>query len=175
MDHSEVVRRFYEGSIQLGVDRPGARGFFTELGLDQMGDLTGEVPFVECFVVRGAFWLAPFCLLGSLVSAVLTFHWWALLADPVVMLLFMYWWGTSPMANRRLGWSAALLAAAITSSFASTGTYLKLWLILACSSFFLIRFTYSAATFMLRSLVVRNPRAYQLCVGRGIVVVRECP
>jgi len=173
MDHSEVVRCLDEGTILLGVDRAGARKFFTDLGLRQISHLTGEVPYIEWLVVRSSFLLAPLCVLGSLGCAVPAFHWYAILVGPLAVLLFAYWWCTSPLGNRRSGWSALLLAGAVSSVFTSAGPYIKLWLILTTAGLFLVRLTYSAAALLLRGFVIRNPRAYDLCAKHGVVIVQE--
>ena len=173
MKHDEVVRRFEDRTILLGVDRPGAGKFYTQLGLEKIRELTGEAPYVETMIVWGSYLLAPLFLVGSLVLAAVALHWWTVIAAPLTLLLFLYWWTSSPLANRHSRWSALLLVAAIASVFTSAGLFFKLWLISAAASLFLIRFTYAAATFLLRCFVVRNSRAYDLWVKQGIVVVRE--
>ena len=171
-----MVREHYAGKLLIGIPRPEARRFFTQLSLEEIAGLIGEHPFIEWLTVRSSWVLLHLAIPVSLFFAVLAFRWFAFLVVPVTICFMGFWWAGSSTGFRRLRWPLLLLVPAAVNLlfFSSTGgLYFSLWFAVSAAAVFLITFTYNAAGFFLRLLVLRNERAYRVCTERGLCLVRR--
>ena len=88
-EHAELVELEKQGKIIVGVDRPIARSFFTNVSVSKIEKATGYAPYFEKGTVFFFFLLGPVALIASLVVSVFAFGWWGLAAVVVGPILYV--------------------------------------------------------------------------------------
>src|SRR5713101_596519 len=99
-EYQALISRVHSGSLLIGVDRSMARKFYTDVPLSRIAAETGETPYFEKMVVLGAFVGGPVSLLASFIMAVLAFRWWAALAIPVSIVVYIVFTAASSMPKQ---------------------------------------------------------------------------
>ncbi len=161
-EHRELVEAENRGSILVGVDRVYARKLYTDVPIRRIEDLTGEAVYCEKAVVWISFLGTSAALLASCTFAVLAFRWWAILAIPVVVVIWFVYSSMSARSDAKIGLISLLLVAAIAIAGFTIADRLwtNLFLIGVLLSLWLNRLVYSASTIFLRGFVLRNFRAW---------------
>ncbi|MDH3280933.1 MAG: hypothetical protein OEQ18_07365 [Gammaproteobacteria bacterium] len=159
-----LVAKIHSGTILVGVDRSVARKFYTDVPLGRIEAETGEAPYLEKAVVFGAMIGGPLALLVSFVFAVIAFGWWAALAIPVSILIYVVFSGFSSMPRGGMGVVSVLFGLAALGIYLEwfPSQYAGRYALLVALAFWNARLVYAAATHFIRAFVVRNRRAYEL-------------
>lgn len=158
-----LVARIHSGAVVVGVDRSMARKFYTDVPLSRIQAETGEAPYFEKFIVFGAMIGGPLALLASFVFGVLAFSWWAGLAIPASILIYVVFSGDSSMPRGGMGGVSTLLGLAAFGVYLNwfPSHYAGWYAVLLAAAFWNARLVYAAATHFIRAFVVRNRRAYE--------------
>jgi hypothetical protein len=90
-----------------------ARKFYTDVPLSGIAAETGETPYFEKMVVLGAFVGGPVSLLASFIMAVLAFRWWAALAIPVSIVVYIVFTAASSMPKQGMAIVSVLFVLAL--------------------------------------------------------------
>lgn len=162
-EYKDFVDQAYSGALLIGIDRTVARKFYIDIPLSKIEQQTGEAPYFEKMVVWFAFLSAPIALFASCVLSVLAFHWWAALAIPVSIVLYVAFATLSPVPRFGMLWISLLLGLAVSSLFTGlfSSTFTSWYFIAVTFSLWASRLLYSAATAFLRAFILRNQRALE--------------
>lgn len=162
-EYQALVARIHSGSLLVGVDRSIARKFYTEIPLSRIEEETGEAPYFEKFVVFGAQMGGLWALLASLVIAILAFSWWAAVAIPASIIIYVVVAAASSTPWGGLGSVSVLLGLTLLGIYFDwfPSEYVASYAVLVTAALWLARLTYVAAAHFIRAFVVRNRRAYE--------------
>jgi hypothetical protein len=162
-EYKDLVGQVNSGALLVGVDRAVARRFYTDVSLSRIEEETGEAPYLEKMVIWLAYLTSPISLLASVVLSILAFSWWAVLAIPASVGIYLFWAGQSSMPQRGMLVVSILLAVAIGSLFMPffTSPFICWYLIAMVYALWSSRLTYCAATTSLLGFVLRNQRAFE--------------
>jgi hypothetical protein len=163
-DFQALVARIQSGAVLVGVDRSMARKFYTDVPLSRIQAETGEAPYLEKFIVFGAMICGPLALLASFVFAVLGFSWWAALAIPVSIVVYVVFAGASSIPGGGMGGVTLLLGLAAVAIYFKwfPSQHAGWYALLVVAALWNARLVYAAATHFIRAFIVRNRRAYEL-------------
>lgn len=161
-DFATLQRQWKAGTIAIGIDRVFARQFYTDIAISEIDRRTGERDLVARFFVFGAFLVAPAALLMSCILAAVGLKWFSAIAIPIAIVTYARYQSSSSSARSRLGAISWIFALSIAVSlFGGPRNRLPSGMISAfLLSLWALRFMYVAAVRSLRSLVLRNARAY---------------
>ena len=165
-EFNTLVARERAGSVLVGIDQTVARQFFTDLSFKDLELRTGETLYVEKSVVVTAQITGPLLLLVSMAFAPLAFGWWSVLAIPVFIAIYFFVMSLSSLGSSNATFPAFLLGLAVFAHVAGWFPTSRIgWCVtLATAALFCGRLVYVAATIFMRSLVLRNQRAFELLV-----------
>jgi hypothetical protein len=163
-DFQDVLRLVNCGQLIVGVDRPSARRFYTDIPLSEVFARTGESPYLAKAVVMGAFYAGYLLLCLYALLSIVQWGWWALGSVPLGIVAYSYYASASCIGGARITGISLLLAAAgayvVVEIPANVLHRTSLLLFIYVSALWAARFTYSAATMFLRRFVLRNPAAW---------------
>ena len=162
-EYQALVARIQSGSLLIGVDRSMARKLYTNVSLSRIEAETGEAPYFEKMVVFGAFVGGPVSLLASSVMAVLSLGWWAALAIPVSIVVYVVFAGASSMPKQGMAGVSVFLALALLGLYFDwfPTHYVAWYAVLVLFALWNARLVYAAATHFIYAFAVRNRRAYE--------------
>ena len=161
-DWKKTVELFYEDKLTFGVDRVGARKFFTDLSLSKIESMIGEKPYFEKMAIMGAFISAPICLIAAIVGAFFAFGWLALLALIIYPAIYFSYTSDSSRGNSGNIFPLICLIGIAIAYFVFGEFTGFISIIFFVISLWLTRFVYTGATTFLRALMTRNYRAWEL-------------
>lgn len=162
IDFDELVRREASGQVVVGVDRPFARRFYTDLPVREIEAQTGEAPYFEKMVVYAAFIGGPLLLLVSLAESIWVLGWWSALFIPLAVIVWAVVYVNSPKARAGMTAISLIVVVSAIGFGVSNGSRPEWGLILTyVSALWLSLLLYVAATSFLRGFVLRNRRAYE--------------
>jgi hypothetical protein len=160
-EHADIVRRESEGQIRLGVDRPYARKFYTDIPIRVVEKETGEAPYLEKMVTFGCFLGSPIALLISSYFAVLAFGWWSAAVIPLSFFAWLLYAGRSAAGTSRLrGITVVVVAILLLHLLQPASHRFTPFLFFFALALWLHRLLYVGATVFLRSFIIRNHRAF---------------
>lgn len=172
IDHGAFRAMAENGTIAVGVEPAIARRFFTDSAFAVQRALIGEPVFVECVIVRGAFYLAPGTLLASFWWAWTAFGWWSLLLASASVIIWFYYASMSSVGRAALWPLLVIIGALVYWNFARHPGPSVSWVTLVLVAMLLSRLTYRCASGLFRLLIIRNARAYHI-FRDSAVFVRE--
>lgn len=169
--HDEFVRRAAADEIVIGVEPALARRYLMKSSGDHLESGIGERATVERAIVTGAYWLGPLAMVASIPAAVAGFSWWSMIAIPVTLVGWWFYYGRASAGRQRVRSVVAGLGLALMLCYQSpTLTPSLLWLVCIAAAFFFARMTFASASFFVRALVVRNVRAFDILNGTVVFV-----
>jgi hypothetical protein len=162
-EHANLVRAEAAGTLLIGVDRPIARKFYTDVGVRDIQAKTGEAPYFEKLIVFACFLGSPTALLAAIGLSVVNFHWWSIAIIPGLLFLWVCYYVASPRGDSGAGFITSVLGVSIAAYiFNPFGWSWTPFLLCAVLAFWCGRFLYVASTFFLRAFVIRNHQAFNL-------------
>lgn len=162
-EHAEIVRDEDAGRLLIGIDRPVARKFYTDMSISAIEAETGEAPYLEKLIVLACFIGGPITLLAAMVFSVIYFHWWSVAIVPVLVFLWIVYYAASPVGGSGSAFITLVLAVAVAVHiFKPLGSSSTLFFVCAALAFWFARVLYTASTFFLRAFVIRNYKAFNL-------------
>jgi len=162
-EHAEIVRDEDAGRLRIGIDRPVARKFYTDMSISSIEAETGEAPYFEKLLVFTCFIGGPIALLATIVFSVIYFHWWSVAIVPILVFLWVAYYAASPVGGSGAGFITLVLAVAVALHiFNPFGWSSTLFFVCAALAFWFGRVLYTVSTFFLRAFVIRNHRAFNL-------------
>lgn len=169
--HAQLVGLVHAGHALVGVEPAMARRLLVDSDSEGVQSAIGELLSFERAFVKLTFGSSWLSLLISMGFSVKAFGWWSTLVVPLSFVIWSLYLGRASMGNQRLWPTFSFLSLSILACFLSNADVpFQIWLALVAGAFFLLKVTYFAATRFIRSLVIRNSRAYELLEGRGIHV-----
>jgi hypothetical protein len=171
-EHADIFARESQGELRLGIDRPYARKFYTDVPLRFIEQETGETPYLEKLIALMCFIGSPVALLLSSIVAVMNLGWWSVGVIPLSFIAWLLYAGRSAAGTSRLlGITILLLATVLAYVLQPDWRRWTLFLTLFTLALWLHRVLYTVATIFLRSFVIRNYRAFSLVYD--YVVIRN--
>jgi hypothetical protein len=158
----DLRRKWKSGRIAIGIDRAFARRFYTDVAISEIHRRTGERDLLARMIIFGAFLLAPAALFLACVLAVIALKWASALAIPIAVLSYAAYQGSSSAPRSRLMPITWLLTLSVVGLILN-GNRERLAAEMISAFLFSLwatRFMYVTAVRSLRSLVLRNARAY---------------
>ena len=163
MEHKEVIQLEEQGKLLIGVDRGMARKFYTDIPISKIEEETGEAPYFEKAIVWFAFLLGPISLISSIILSFIAFGWWGILGLVLCPILYFMYSSSSVLGGSHLVGITVLLLIAVAVHF--FGNFNSPWITGAAISFLFalwcVRLLYCSSTFLLRSFVIRNAKAFE--------------
>ena len=163
-DYQEFCRRAQNGDILIVVDPAMARKFFDEINTSTLLKEIGEPLSKERFLVKMCGLIGLILLIGEIIISILALKWYSIIAIPFIVKAFTY-----IVEKSSLGRQNFISLFFIVAIFAWLAYYLKgvetfmvIWLILLPLPYFFSSLMYQLATIFLRSLVIRNEKAFYL-------------
>ncbi len=165
----ELARR---GQVLIGIHTAGAADFFHK-NKKEIEEAIGEsIPF-ERNVVLYLSYLYSIVFYGSIFFAIKAFGWWAILAIAIGFGLQAFRYAFSQLGIQRITPTIILLTIATVVVFAlGLEFWATLWALSILLALLLNKLRFYAAHHLLRSLVVRNYRAFALLNGT-IVSIKD--
>ncbi|MEQ2009128.1 MAG: hypothetical protein ABMA26_20290 [Limisphaerales bacterium] len=160
-EHAEIVRRATEGTISLGIDRPFARKFYTDVPLRVIEEQTGEAPYLEKTFAYACFLGSPTALVASAYFTITTFGWWGVLAIPASIVVWLFYASCSAVGTSTLRGISVAIVILLALYLLLPEQRMIISVVLPFGlALWLNRLLYVGATAFLRNFIVRNHRAY---------------
>jgi hypothetical protein len=163
-DYQEFYRRVKNGDILIVVDPAMARKFYFEMDTSSLMKVIGEDLLNESFLVNLCGVLGMLLLVVEIIISIFVLKWYAIIAIPIIVKAFTY-----IVEKASLGRQNIISLFVIVALFAWLAFYLKgietlmtIWLILLPFPYLFSSLMYKLATTFLRSLVIRNEKAFYL-------------
>jgi hypothetical protein len=156
----EVVAAEGRGEIIVGVDRPSARKFYTDVPAAEIRKHTGAVPYIEMAITRGALFGSPICLIVAEILSIRVLGWWSVLAILASVAIWFTVMSSSPRGDSNLAFLTGVLVASFLPLLQGISPS-TLALTLLGVSLWLARFTYVFSTSIFRGYVLSNPLAFE--------------
>jgi len=174
-NYQEFVKRAKEGDALIRVEPAGARKFFTDTTHSNIKDKVGESLLVERLFVKTCWLLGYACLIAAMIASIFALKWYSIIAMPVILIAFTLLSGEAYMGKQRILDTVFLMVICVSLAyyFRDKGTSMLVWLILLPLPYFFIRLTYKLATMFLRSLSIRNEKAFNLLYGKRIFLEEQ--
>jgi len=153
------------GKVLIGIHTAGATDFFDKTKKEMEEAIGESIPF-ERNVVLCLSYLYSIIFYGSIFFAIVAFGWWAILAIAVGFGLQSFRHTFSQLGIQRISLTIILFAIATVVVFALGLKYwATLWALSILIALFLDKLKFYAAHHLLRSLVIKNYRAFALLNG----------
>ena len=162
-----------KGEITVGVEPAIARRFFTDDKYAEFRSSVREQLILERFIVTASLILGPLILVASFWWAWSAFGWWSVLVIPVTALLWFIQHGATSVGRPAFWALASSVGLLLFLDLGQKPNPVYLWLTALFSAVLMSRVAYQCASSFLRSLVLRNRKAYSLFLGSA-VFVRKC-
>lgn len=170
INHEEIVRKEEKGEILIGIDPAVARQFFTETNHRDIQEEIGEPLFIERFFVKVFFYVSWLSLLAGVVVCVLAIKWYCTIAIPLMLVSGFILSGKASMGKQKLffPFSLVIIASILAYFLKGRGIEVSIRITLLPLPYFFAQLTYKSATIFLRSLSIRNEKAFNLLYQKGI-------
>ena len=174
-NYQEFVQRAKKGEILIGVEPAVARKFFTDTEPPFVKGKIGESLSVERLFVRTCWLLEFICLLAGVIASIFALKWYSFIAIPLMLVAFFVLSGKASIGRQKMGGAVVLVIVCVLLAYflRNQGIDMVVWLILLPLPYFFARLTYKLATTFLRSLSIRNEKAFNLLYGEGIFLNEE--
>ena len=169
-NYQEFVKRVEKGDAAIRIEPAGARKFFTDTARSTIKEKVGESLLAECLFVKTCWLLGYACLIAAMIASIFAMKWYCIIAMPVILIAFTLLSGEAYMGKQRILDTVFLIVICVSLAyyFRDTGPSTLVWLVLLPLPYFFIRLTYKLATMFLRSLSMRNEKAFNLFYGKKI-------
>ena len=169
-NYQEFVKRVEKDEILIGVEPAVARKFFTDIDHSVIKEKIGESLFVECSFVKTCWLLEYICLLAGTIASIFALKWFSIIVIPVMLIASFVLGGIASMGRQKIVGVVFIVAICVLLAyyFRGKGIAIIVWLVLLPLPYFFVRLTYKLATTFLRSLSVRNEKAFNLLYDKGI-------
>lgn len=158
------------GKVLIGVHTAGAANFFDKKK-KEMEEAIGETCFFERNVVLFSLYLSSIAFFCSVFLAIKAFGWWAIIAIAVSFGVQVFRYAFSQLGIQRIVPTIIFLAIATTVIFAlNLELWTTLWTVSVLLTLFFNKLRFYAAHHFLRSLVVRNYRAFAMLNGTTVSI-----
>lgn len=163
LEYEDIIRLERQGKILVGVDRPSARRFYTDIPMSEIEEKTGEAPYFEKIVVWFFFIAGPISLVFSIILGFLILKWWGILFLLLNPIIFFIYSSASVTGGARIYGISIILIVSICVNFFNIfeNNLIPLLIMVLVFSLWCARSIYCSSTFFLRSFVIRNERAFQ--------------
>ena len=169
MDYQEFIKMANKGE-PIGVEPAEARKFFTNTDKALVKEKIGEPLSMQRFVVKMCYHLEHICLLASIIISIFALKWYSIIAIPIMFFFSFYLGGLASMGRQRVRGAIYLVIICYVNAyfFREYGIFMFVWLILLPLPYLFARLTYKLATIFVRSLSIRNEKAFNLLYDRVI-------
>lgn len=174
-EYQEFVKRAKNGEILIGVESAVARKFFTDTDHSVIKEKIGESLSRERFLVKTC-WLLEFVwLLAGIIASIFALKWHSIIAIPGMLITSFVLGGKASMGRQKIEGAVFLVVICFLLAyyFRDKGVSMIVWLVLLPLPYFFARLTYKLATMFLRSLSVRNEKAFNLLYYKGIFLKEQ--
>jgi hypothetical protein len=170
LNHKDIVEREAKGQILIEIEPAVARRFFTQAHHHILQQEIGEALFVERSLVKTFAWLSVLSLLAGMIASVFAIKWYSVLAIPVMIFGWFILGAKASVGSQKLGGAFGLMLIGLILAYCvrDRGVVVTIWVILLPLPYFFDRLTYRSASVFLRSLSVRNERAFNLLYDKGV-------
>ena len=149
--------------MAFGMDPAHARRLFTDIKGDALVLKIGEDLRFERFLVTACMTISWWGFLISLPVAIWAFGWWAIAAIPAATVIRYGHFSRAGMGRQSLFFEATALAVAIVvPPIIGWDARIYVWLVVLAASLLAARLIYFFSSRIVRNLVLRNPKAYDL-------------
>jgi hypothetical protein len=163
LDHSTLVAKYREGKLAFGMDPAHARRLFTDFKGETLISKIGEDLRFERFLVTACMAISWWGFLSTLPVAIMAFGWWAVAAIPAATVIWFGLKARAGMGRQSLFFEVTALATAIVvPPMAGWDVRTYVWLVLLAASLLAARLVYYFSSRMIKDLILRNPKAYDL-------------
>ncbi|MGB3979417.1 MAG: hypothetical protein WBK73_10520 [Tepidanaerobacteraceae bacterium] len=173
LEYKSMVEAAEKGEILVGVDRALARKLFTETKnrFREFESIINESLRLQRAISLIAFVSSPILVLLTSILAIIALGWWALLGVPIIFFIWLYYKSLSVRGGAGLKAISFFVIFAILIFVANPFLWniQYLFLLPFIISLWLERFLYCYTTHQLRTLVLRNKKAYEL-FKNGIII-----
>lgn len=153
------------GKLVIGVHTAGAANFFDQ-SATEMERAIGEPASFQRNLVLWSMYASSLLIFSGIFLAIKAFGWWGILAIAGGFALLTFQYTFSQLGMQRIAPTIIFLAiSGIVVSVIDQGLWSKLWILSFVLTLFLIKVRFYAAHHFLRSLVVKNYRAFATLNG----------
>lgn len=169
-NYKEVVEKFADGKLLVGIDPATARKFFTDSSSRLLIEKTGEGLYIEKAIVWVCFVLDFVSLIFGIIFSLWAIKWYSIIAIPIMILAFFFLGAIASTGKNKS--SAAIIGMIIgivlAYSFHDQGFSMIAWLILVPLPYFFATLTYKLSTLFLRSAAINNEKLFRLLENKAI-------
>ncbi|MBI5573273.1 MAG: hypothetical protein HY919_01800 [Elusimicrobia bacterium] len=163
MNHGKIIELENQGKILIGIDRPMDRKFYTDIPISEIKSKTDDAPYLEKIIIWFVFLTAPIALISSIILAFISLRWWGLIFLVLFPIIYFSYSASSVKGNSKLiGITIIFICSAVIhflGYFANSQITLAITVFLL--SLWCIRLLYCASTFLLRTFIIRNAKAFE--------------
>jgi hypothetical protein len=160
------------GKLLIGVHTAGATDFFDK-NTNELEQAIGEPVSFQRNVVVWSLYASSVLIFSSIFFAIKAFGWWGILAIAGGFGLLAFRYAFSQLGIQRIAPTIIFLAViGLVVMAVSLGLWTRLWILSLLLALFFIKLRFYAAHHFLRSLVVKNYRAFAMLNGT-VVSIKE--
>jgi len=162
MNRKEIVELEEQGKILIGIDRPMARKFYTDIPISEIKSKTDEAPYFEKIIIWFAFLMAPIALISSITLSFIALKWWGSILLIIFPIIYLSYSSASAIGTSRLTGITIIFVLSIIIHFTGflPNSRITLSITIFLLSLWCIRLLYCASTFLLRAFIIRNEKAF---------------
>lgn len=175
MDFKEFSRKAKEGSISIGVDPADARKLFTETDAKSTYVKFGETFSATRLFAQFLFVSSYLVVFFSVVISVYIFHWFSLVAIPLIVVVDIYLIGKASVGNHSLTFPVILLIiSVVVVLFSKNQTQLfNIWIISLPVPFLFSTLMYSFVSNSLRAILIKNEKVYNMFSSHNAIIIKQ--
>ena len=168
--YREIVERYNNGEIVIGVEPALARKFFTDTDKESVRQEFGESFNAQRLIVKSVWILEYITLIFLLISSIISFKWYSILLVTIIIISAIFYGGKSSIGRQGIGGNVlfAIICFGISYKFIYQNIYLSIWFLLLPMPYLFARLTYKLSNAFLRSISMRNQELFSYLIGKAI-------
>lgn len=181
IDHSHLLRRYQEGSVQCLVEPALARQYYCDLSAQHREEICGDPEVATAVRIKGMIGFDTVMFLVVAIISIIAFGYWSIAVIPLTWLYWTVLRGDASMGFRTFRWPIALCAFwwAIGIFLPFGGIAGTMYFISLPLIYVLSLLGYRQASRAVMALAFRNKKAFLYLTdgsrGRPVVIVNESP
>lgn len=172
-DYKEFVIQFAKGEILMDIELALARRFFIDSDESRLVDEVGEPLHKERFWIGFCGLLGIFSLIAGILLSVIALKWYSIVAIPLMVKMFQWLTAEASLGKGTLSitFGFIIICFYFAYYFSEILPLTSAWLIILPLPVFFSSLMYKLTTTFLRSLVLRNEKAFDFLINNVFIAL----